>query len=279
LSSRATGGARAGWGVAQAAMLAVGVLTIFPLYFILITAFKTRAEYLDNRFLPPTDPTLENLREAFRDGELLRWVANSLAITAGSVIIAAIVAALAAYPLARARFPGRLPFIALNIVLMVVPPVVLVVPLFLLTVNVGLVNSRLAVVLIYVGLLIPFSIFLLVNFFATIPRSVEEAARMDGAGPLRTLWHVVVPLSLPAIVTVVVVNAVWVWNELLIALVFLQDDDARTLTAGLTFFQGRFLSNEPLVMTGALIATIPMLLLYVVGQRFFIRGLTAGFGK
>ena len=99
---------------------------------------------------------------------------------------------------------------------------------------------------------------------------------MDGAGQLRTLWSVIMPLSAPAVVTVVVVNAVWVWNELLIALVFLQDDNARTLTAGLTFFQGRFISNEPLVMTGALIATVPMLLLYVVGQRFFIRGLTAG---
>jgi len=154
-----------------------------------------------------------------------------------------------------------------------------VVPLFIFFVNLGLVNSRLAVVIIYVGLLIPFSIYLLVNFFATIPRSLEEAARMDGAGQLRTLWSVIMPLSAPAVVTVVVVNAVWVWNELLIALVFLQDDNARTLTAGLTFFQGRFQSNEPLVMTGALIATVPMLLLYIVGQRFFIRGLTAGFGK
>ena len=84
------------------------------------------------------------------------------------------------------RFPGRLPFIALNVVLMVVPPVVLVVPLFLFFVNLGLVNSRLAVIIIYVGLLIPFSIYLLVNFFATIPRSLEEAARIDGAGQLRT---------------------------------------------------------------------------------------------
>ncbi len=260
-------------------MVGVGVLTIFPLYFMAITSLKTRAEYLTNQFLPPSDPTLENFREAFRDGELLRWIGNSVLITVASVTIAAIVSALAAYPLARARFPGRLPFIALNVVLMVVPPVVLVVPLFLFFVNVGLVNSRLAVVIVYVGLLIPFSIYLLVNFFATIPRSLEEAARIDGAGQLRTLWSVIVPLSGPAIVTVVVVNAVWVWNELLIALVFLQDDDARTLTAGLTFFQGRFIQNEPLVMTGALIATIPMLLLYVLGQRFFIRGLTAGFGK
>jgi ABC-type glycerol-3-phosphate transport system permease component len=277
--SRRNEGSAVGWAGAQAAMLGIGVLTIYPVYFIVVTAFKTRKEYLDNQFLPPSDPTLANFREAFRDGELLRWVANSLIITVASVLIAAIVSALAAYPLARARFPGRLPFIGLNIVLMVVPPVVLVVPLFLFFINLGLVNSRLAVVIIYVGLLIPFSIFLLVNFFATIPRSLEEAARIDGAGQLRTLWSVIVPLSAPAIMTIVIVNAVWVWNELLIALVFLQDDKARTLTAGLTFFQGRFIQNEPLVMTGALIATVPMLLLYILGQRFFIRGLTAGFGK
>jgi ABC-type glycerol-3-phosphate transport system permease component len=277
--SRRNEGNAVGWGVAQVAMLAVALLTLYPLYFIVITAFKTREEYLTNQFLPPSDPTLANFREAFRDGQLLTWVGNSVLITVASVILAAIVSALAAYPLARFRFPGRLPFIGLNIVLMVVPPVVLVVPLFLFFVNLGLVNSRLAVVIIYVGLLIPFSIYLLVNFFATIPRSLEEAARIDGAGQLRTLFSVIMPLSAPAIMTVVVVNAVWVWNELLIALVFLQDDNARTLTAGLTFFQGRFIANEPLVMTGALIATVPMLLLYIVGQRFFIRGLTAGFGK
>jgi ABC-type glycerol-3-phosphate transport system permease component len=270
---------RGGRGVAQAMMIAVGVMTVFPLYFILITAFKTRKEYLTNEFLPPSHPTLVNLREAFRDGQLLTWIGNSVVITISSVVLAAVVSALAAYPLARSSFPGRLPFIALNIVLMVVPPVVLVVPLFLFFVNLGLVNSRLAVIVIYTGLLIPFSIYLLVNFFATIPRSLEEAARIDGAGSLRVLVRVVVPLSAPSIVTVVVVNTVWVWNELLIALVFLQDDNARTLTAGLTFFQGRFQSNEPLVMTGALIATIPMLTLYILGQRFFIRGLSTGFGK
>src|SRR6478735_8665906 len=265
---------RGGRGIAQAMMVAVAFLTIFPLYFILINAFKTREEYLTNQFLPPSDPTLVNLREAFRDGQLLTWIGNSIIITVVSVVLAAVVSSLAAYPLARSSFPGRLPFIGLNIVLMVVPPVVLVVPLFLF-----FVNSRLAVILIYTGLLIPFSIYLLVNFFVTIPRSLEEAARIDGAGSLRVLIRVVVPLSAPSIVTVVVVNTVWVWNELLIALVFLQDDNARTLTAGLTFFQGRFIANEPLVMTGALIATVPMLLLYVIGQRFFIRGLTAGFGK
>ena len=100
---------RGGRGIAQAMMVAVAFMTIFPLYFIIITAFKTREEYLTNQFLPPSDPTLENLREAFRDGQLLTWVGNSIVITIASVVLAAVVSALAAYPLARSSFPGRLP--------------------------------------------------------------------------------------------------------------------------------------------------------------------------
>jgi ABC-type glycerol-3-phosphate transport system permease component len=264
---------------AHAIMAVMVVATLYPLYFVLITAFKTPHEYLTNRMWPPSDPTLANFREAFRDGEIVRWAINSAVLTVGAVIISTLVAALAAYPLARTAFRGQRLYLGTNVVLMVVPPVVLVVPLYLLSVTLDLVNSRLFVTVIYIGLLIPFSIFVLVNFFATIPRSLEDAAAIDGAGPLRTLYHVILPLSAPALVTVIVVNAVWVWNELLIALVFLQDNNARTLTAGLTFFQGRFTNNDPLVMTGAAIASIPMLALYLFGQRFFVRGLSAGFGK
>ena len=263
----------------QLPMLAVAAATLYPLYFVVITAFKGQREYLTNRLLPPRHPTLHNFHDAFRDGELFRWMFNSAVITFASVAVSTLIAVVAAYPLARRVFRGRTAFIGLNVALMVVPPVVLVVPLFLLFVRLGLINSRISVVIVYIGLLVPFSLFILVNFFATIPRSLEEAALLDGASTLRTLRHVMVPLSAPAIVTIAVVNAVWVWNELLIAVVFLQDNDKRTLTAGLTFFQGRFLTNDPLVMTGALIASVPMLALYLIGQRFFIRGLVAGFGK
>jgi ABC-type glycerol-3-phosphate transport system permease component len=266
------------------ALSVLAIVWLLPIVWVVVTSVKVTADIVK---LPPewipwpmtADHYFEVLFSSSRTARIGRAFLNSIVVALGTVAVVVVTSAMTAYPLARMRFPGRLPFIGLNVVLMVVPPVVLVVPLFLFFVNLGLVNSRFAVVIIYVGLLIPFSIYLLVNFFATIPRSLEEAARIDGAGQLRTLWSVIVPLSAPAIVTIVVVNAVWVWNELLIALVFLQDDQARTLTAGLTFFQGRFIQNEPLVMTGALIATIPMLLLYIVGQRFFIRGLTAGFGK
>jgi ABC-type glycerol-3-phosphate transport system permease component len=244
-----------------------------------ITAFKNREEYLSRQFLPPLHPTLQNVRAALSQGELLQWMLNSTIVTTVSVLAATAAAVLAAYALARMQFPGRDTILTGIVSLMVVPPVVLIVPLFLLMVQAGLINTLPSVIIVYVGLTIPLSVYLLTNFFRALPVEIEEAARLDGCSTMGVLWRVVLPLSAPALLTSIIVNALWVWNELLIALVFLQSNQSRTLIAGLTLFQGQFKVNEPLVMTGALIATIPMLLLYVFGARFFIRGLVAGSGK
>ncbi len=123
---------------------------------------------------------------------------------------------------------------------------------------------------------IPFSIFLLTNFFRAIPRELIESALTDGATNLRVLVQIILPLSAPALVTLVVVNALWVWNELLIALVFLPEDELKTLMVGITVFRSRYNLDVPITMAGMLLASIPMILLYIFGQRFFIRGLTAG---
>jgi len=106
-----------------------------------------------------------------------------------------------------------------------------------------------------------------------------EAATIDGAGPLRSLWSIVLPLAAPALVTVAVVNAVWAWNELLIALVFLQDENQRTLMSGLSLLQGRYATDQPLVLAVATLSIVPVVAFYLAGQRAFVRGLTAGIGK
>jgi ABC-type glycerol-3-phosphate transport system permease component len=270
-SRKAKGASRLGTILSHAVLIAISIVALYPIYYMVITAFKNRQEYLSSQFLPPLHPTLQNLREAIAQGDLLHWMLNSVIVTAAAV--------LAAYALARMQFPGRDTILSGIVSLMVVPPVVLVVPLFLLMVHVGLINTLPSVIVVYVGLTIPLSVYLLTNFFQALPYEIEEAARIDGCSPLGVLWRIVLPLSAPALLTSIVVNAFWVWNELLIALVFLQSNESRTLVAGLTLFQGQFQVNEPLVMTGALIATIPMLLLYLFGARFFIRGLVAGSGK
>jgi raffinose/stachyose/melibiose transport system permease protein len=133
--------------------------------------------------------------------------------------------------------------------------------------------------LVYTGLLVPFSVFFLVNFFRELPSELVEAAVIDGATHLGILWRIVMPLSLATTFTLVTVNVIWVWNELLFALVFLQENNRRTVMAGLALFQGRFSTNEPLMMSGALLSVLPLLVLYGASQKFFVRGMTAGIGK
>ena len=160
--------------------------------------------------------------------------------------------------------------------LMVIPPIVLVVPLFLLGAELDLIDTRRIVIAIYVGLMMPFSVYMLAAYFRTIPRSLIEAAEIDGANSFQVFRRVVIPLSGAPLITLGVVNVLWVWNELLIALVFLQSQNSLTLMAGLTGFQNRYNLNIPVVMAGLSLATLPIFLLYVFGQRFFSKGLVAG---
>jgi raffinose/stachyose/melibiose transport system permease protein len=240
------------------------------------SALKTKAEFIGNPLGVPLQPALSSLSDALAGGDLYRWLFNSFFITAASVMVSTSLAALAAYPLSLMRWPAGRLVLGILIALLVVPPIVLVVPLFQMVVDVHQLNTYHAVIVIYTGIMLPFSTFLLCSFFATISRPLLEAARIDGAGTWRIFWEIVLPLSGPALITVVIVQALWVWNEVLIAVIFLQDQNLRTLMVGLTLFNSRYRLDVPVVMAGMLWATIPMVALYLLGQRFFIRGLTAG---
>ncbi len=257
-------------------LLGFSALALLPIYFMLVNAFKSKPEYLGNRLGPPQHPVLSSLSDAMGGGDLLVWLLNSCLVTAASVGLSTALAALAAYPLSLMRWRIG-PFIfALLIVLLVVPPIVLVVPIFEMVVALRQLNTFHTVIVIYTGIMLPFSTFLLASFFATISRPLIEAARIDGAGTWRVFWEIVLPLSVPALMTVVIVQSLWVWNEVLIAVIFLQDQGLRTLMVGLTLFNSRYRHDVPIVMAGMMVAAVPMVILYLAGQRFFIRGLTAG---
>jgi len=260
----------------QVLMLAIAVAAIYPVYYMIETSLKTRQAWTADQFGLPIPPTLDNYAALLQDGRIPVWFMNSVLVTSASVAVATIVATLAAFAIARMQFRGRTFLLRLLIALMVIPPAVLILPLFLGMQPLGLVNTFQGVILIYTGMLIPFSVYMLSSFFKTLPAELFEAARIDGASTLRILRSIVVPLSGPGFITLIVVNAMWVWNELLIALVFLQDDDKRTLMSGLTTLRGRFAVNEPLVMAGMFLGALPILLLFLFGQRFFVRGLVAG---
>jgi ABC-type glycerol-3-phosphate transport system permease component len=252
------------------------VVALYPVYYMTVTAFKTRQGWLHDQFGLPIPFTFQNMIDAMNKGNIPLWFGNSLIVTIASLVASTIVSALAAFALTRFHFAGRSFFYNSMIGLMVIPPAVLILPLFVLMVNIGLINTLPSVIIIYSGLLIPFSVYLLVSFFRSLPGELFDAAAIDGCTNLDIFLRITMPLSTPALVTLIVVNALFVWNELFVALVFLQDESVKTLMPGLTLFKGHFTNNEPLIMAGSLIATIPMVLLYLFGQRLFVEGLVAG---
>jgi len=257
-------------------LLVFSALALLPVYFMVVNAFKTKPEYTGNRIGPPLHPSLASVLDAIGGGDLYVWLLNSCLVTIASVGLSTALAALAAYALSLMRWQLGPTILGLLIVLLVVPPIVLVVPLFELVVDLRQLNTFHTIIAIYTGIMMPFSTFLLASFFSTISRPLIEAARLDGAGAWRVFWEIVLPLSFPALMTVVIVQSLWVWNEVLVAVIFLQDQALRTLMVGLTLFNSRYRHDVPIVMAGMMIAAVPMVLLYLVGQRFFIRGLTAG---
>jgi raffinose/stachyose/melibiose transport system permease protein len=268
---------RAGTVARHVLLVAATVICLYPIAFMLMTALKTNHQYLNDTYGLPWPLDLSHFRAAFDGGAFGTWFKNSVILTVGSVLLSTVCAILAAYAIARMRFIGQRVFPLLNVALMVVPPVTMLIPLFSEFDQLGLVSTYQGAILVYAGLTMPFSIYLLTNFFRTIPHELIESAMADGASTFRILWQVVLPLSGPALVTLIVVNALWVWNELLIALTFLPEEHLKPLMVGITtVFSGRYTLDVPTLMAGMLLTAAPMLVLYLAGQRFFVRGLTAG---
>jgi len=260
----------------QVVMLLAVFLILLPAYFMVITPLKTQAAYSLSKLGFPADVYLGNFVTAFRGGRFVLWFGNSIAMTAGSVLVSTVVSALGAFAFARMSFRGRNPLLSVVTALMVIPPVVMLIPLFLLLSRVGLTSTYPGAILVYAGLITPFAVYLLTNFFRTVPTEIVESAMIDGASSMDVLVRILMPLSAPAIMTLITVNALWVWNDLLIALVLLPEDSMRTLMVGITVFGARYNSDVPVSMAGMLMSSIPIFVLYMFGQRYFIRGLVAG---
>lgn len=252
------------------------LIALFPTLFMILTSLKSAEEYTFNKVGWPQAIVFDHFHTVLFDSDFISWMVNSVILAAGAVALSTVVSCLGAYAIARMQFRGRGLLFSVSTSLMAIPPVVMIVPLFVLYTQLSLISTYQGAILIYAGLITPFSVYLLVSFFRTLPKELFEAARIDGAGDLRILLSVVIPLSLPALLTLVVVNALYVWNDLLIAIIFLQDDAKRTLMAGISVFQGRYNDQIPLTMAGMVFASAPMIMLYLAFQKHYIQGLMAG---
>lgn len=272
-------GARVRGVLLQLPLIAMSIAVLFPLYFMVSNSLKTDPAFAHSALAVPWRPTFAKYVDAFRSANLGRFFLNSLLISVISVVTATTCAAMGAFAFAKMEFVGREWMFRTMLPTMAVPSIVLLVPQFKLMSRLDLINSRWSVIILYVGIMLPMSLYLLRNFFAAFPNELLDAAALDGLGPFRTLIRIVLPSSRPAIFTVVIINFVFAWNELLLALVFLQNEQQRTLMVGVTVFNGLYSLDVPELMAGMTIATAPVVLVYLVGQRHLMRGLLGGIGK
>lgn len=196
-------------------LVAATLMALSPTLFMILTSLKSDDEYTFNKVGWPQQIVLDHFHSVLFESDFIGWMVNSVILAAGAVGLSTVVSCLGAYAIARMQFRGRGLLFSVSTSLMAIPPVVMIVPLFVLYTQLALISTYEGAILIYAGLITPFSVYLLVSFFRTLPRELFEAARIDGAGHFRILLSVVIPLSLPALLTLVVVNALYVWNDLL----------------------------------------------------------------
>ena len=258
-------------------MAGLVIVNLFPIYYMVSTSLKTgAAELVNNPFGLPAQPTLAHFEVLPFEKGFVRLFVNSAILTVGSVVLALTFACLAAYALARLRFWGRQVLFDFITSLMAIPVIVVIIPIFVLMSDLKLVNRYPSAIVVYVGFILPFAVFILTAFFRSLPQELLDAARIDGASDLVILGRVVLPLAKAPLATLAIVNGLWVWNDLLIAMMFLQREEMKTLMAGLASFSGRNIRDVPLLMAAAVFVSVPTVLLLAGGQKYFIKGLTSG---
>lgn len=258
------------------AVAVASLAVLFPFYLVLSTALKNNRDIAANPLAPPSHWVWDNFRQAWVDGHFGTYLVNSIVVVVPTVLGVLVVSLLAAYAFATRRFRGSTLLFAVLMIGLTIPLDILIIPLYYEMVDFHLLDSHLALILPQVAIGIPFGVLLLRAFIADLPRDLLDAGRMDGCSELRLLFHVVLPLCRPAMLSLLVFTFMWTWNQFLLPLVLTQTDGARTIPIGLSFFQGRYISQLPLLMAGVTIAFTPVVVMYVFFQRQIIKGITTG---
>jgi raffinose/stachyose/melibiose transport system permease protein len=252
------------------------VLIIVPVTVVAFGTFKSTPELFDSPFGLPGSFSFGNYDVVLNQQNMDQAFINSVLVTCTSVAITLFLGSLAAYGVAR--IPGWKGWLIFGFLVlgMSVPAQANMIPQYVLFDQLGLLNSRLGLVLINVVVGMPVAVFILGGFMKTLPKEAYEASAVDGAGPWRTYRSIIMPMSLPSVAATAIFLFVIQWNELLYPLLFIRSDDKKTLPLALLDFQGEFLTDYPLLFTGVVITSLPIVLAYVLLQRYFIAGMTAG---
>lgn len=259
-------------------LLGLAVVVLYPLLWMVLNGFKTNAELFGNPFALPTGFSFDNYRDAWNRG-VSNYLATSLLVTVTSTVATVFISAWAAYGLTRVNIPLNKVLTAVILGGLMLTPTVALVPLVRMFQSIGLYNSFWALLILYTAFRVPFTTFLIRAYMIDLPREVDEAAQIDGAGRWTAFWRIILPMCKPIITSTVLLHVLFAWNEYLFAMVFTNGSDVQTLPVGLTSLMSKHGTDFPVVFAGMVIAAVPVVLLFLFGQRYIVKGLADGIGK
>jgi arabinogalactan oligomer / maltooligosaccharide transport system permease protein len=266
---------------AHGIMIITVIVCIFPLLVLLSTSFKPASDVFSTQLIP-SHPTLSNYQFVLTNSssggtaDFLIWVKNSLAIAVLTTLVGLGLSAPAAYAISRWNFLGKQGVLLSFLITQMFPGVLLIVPLYTLFARLNLLDNIYGLVIAYATTALPFSVWMLKNFFDAVPKELDEASRVDGLGPFQTFWRIVLPLTIPGVAVVGFFNFMTSWNEFMMAFTFLSSNENLTLPVGIQHFVNVFNVQWQYLTAAAVLMTIPVLLLFFWAQRYLISGLTGG---
>ena len=259
------------------ALIVVAIVWIAPFVFIVFTSLKANSTVMgSSAFAPPTSLEWRNFAGAWARGHFSTTVFNSAVITTIKVPLGLLISAMAAYALTRIRLPAGRAIFLLVLFGTMLPFQVMLAPLFTLVNSFGLINTKVGIILPYLAFGVPYQVFILHGFFGEVPKELSEAALVDGASHFTIFRRIFLPISLPVLAALLILDFVATWNEFAMALVILQDNSTWTLPLGLMSFQSQFQSDYGQLNAAIVMTVLPATIVYLIFQRYFVSGLTSG---
>ncbi|MEI2340308.1 carbohydrate ABC transporter permease [Priestia megaterium] len=251
------------------------IVIAYPLLWMIISSFKSTDEIFTHSWSMPHNWLIENYVTAWKSG-ISSYFLNSVIVTGASCFLTVLVSALGAYGLSRFEFQGKAFVLIICLGGLMLSPQVSLIPLYSIIQNLGIYNTHLALILPYVAYRIPLTILLIRAYFLSIPKELEEAARLDGCTSLGILFRIFIPMSTPILLTTTILTAYYTWNEFMFAIIFIDDDSLRTIPAGLMQFRDALQTDWGVLLAGLTISAAPIVMLFLFMQKYFIRGIANG---
>ncbi|GAX91739.1 sugar ABC transporter permease [Effusibacillus lacus] len=257
-------------------LMGYAFLALYPVYLMIVSSLKENAEIYTKPLTLPEKFSLESYKAILNDTPFMEYLFNSVYISLVSVFFVLVFSSLAAYYIARTRFKWN-PFLYFFFLSGLMIPLKLgILPMFLIYKQLGVLDHHMSLILTYVSSGMPFSVFVLVGFFKTLPTELEEAARIDGCSDLQVLYRILVPLMRPALATVAIMNFISIWNDFFYPLIFIKTEELKTLPLAMMSLFGQYETDWSVLFSGLTLSTLPMLLLFLIASKQFLEGMTAG---